>query len=156
MTNPRTFPIRYLDPRFSTGELSKPSYKSTGAAGMDLHAAVTEPVVVLAGEQMLIPTGFAIHLNDSGLAAIVASRSGLALKVRANVAQGGGGIIDSDYTGEISIILENRGASPVTINPNDRIAQLIVQPVIQIELEEVDAFETTTSRGDGGFGSTGV
>jgi dUTP pyrophosphatase len=103
---------------------------------------------------MLVKTGIAINMMDPGLVAIVASRSGLSLKYGIRVAQGVG-VIDADYHGEIGVILANDSEEPYVIQPGERIAQLMFQPVIQVALKYVDTFSTVTERGDGGFGSTG-
>jgi dUTP pyrophosphatase len=108
----------------------------------------------MTGERKLVPTGIAINIMDSGLVAIVASRSGLSLNHGIRVAQGIG-VIDSDYHGEIKVILTNDGDESYTVAPNDRIAQLMFQPVIQVKLDFVDAFSIETERGCAGFGSTG-
>jgi dUTP pyrophosphatase len=102
----------------------------------------------------LIKTGIALNMADPGLVAIVASRSGLSLKHQVRVAQGIG-VIDADYHGEIAVILANDGSEEYIVNPGDRIAQLLFQPVVQVALQFVDSFATPTARGEGGFGSTG-
>jgi dUTP pyrophosphatase len=121
---------------------------------MDLRACIPAPVVIAPGGRELVKTGLAINMMDPGLVAIVASRSGLSLKHHVHVAQGIG-VIDADYHGEIAVILANDGDAPYTVQPSDRIAQLMFQPVVQVALQLVDTFSTTTERGDGGFGSTG-
>src|SRR5690606_5445467 len=131
-----------------------PAYETPGSAAMDLRACIEEPVVIPPGERRLIPTGLAINMMDPGLVAIVASRSGLSLKHGVHVAQGIG-VIDSDYHGEISVILANDGGEPYEVSQGDRIAQLMFQPVVQVSLGFVEDFSTTTARGGGGFGSTG-
>lgn len=112
-------------------------------------------MVIEPGGRQLIKTGLAINMTDPGLVAIVASRSGLSLKHHVHVAQGIG-VIDSDFHGEICVILANDGAEAYTVQPGDRIAQLMFQPVVQVSFGFVEAFSTTTERGEGGFGSTGL
>ncbi len=138
-----------LDP-----QLALPTYATSGAAAMDLRACVAEPVSLAPGARLLVKTGIAINMMDPNLVAIVASRSGLSLKHGVRVAQGIG-VIDADYHGEIGVILANDGTEPYLINPGERIAQLMFQPVVQVQLEPVEAFSTQTERGTGGFGSTG-
>ncbi|RQR51110.1 dUTP diphosphatase [Burkholderia sp. WTPI3] len=131
-----------------------PSYATDGSAAMDLRACIEAPLTIKAGDKELIKTGLAINMMDPGLVAIVASRSGLSLKHHVHVAQGIG-VIDADYHGEIGVILANAGTEDYTVQPGDRIAQLMFQPVIQVGLSFVDQFSTETERGTGGFGSTG-
>jgi len=131
-----------------------PTYATDGAAAMDLRACLTEPVTLAPGERTLIKTGIAINMMDPNLVAIVASRSGLSLKHGVRVAQGIG-VIDADYHGEIGVILANDGVAPYLIQPGERIAQLMFQPVVQVDLSYVSEFSTQTERGVGGFGSTG-
>ncbi|MBL8533928.1 MAG: dUTP diphosphatase [Betaproteobacteria bacterium] len=142
--------VRILDPRVA-GQL--PQYATAGAAGMDLRACIQESVSLLPGETQLIPSGIALHLSDPGLAAIVLPRSGLGHKhgiVLGNLV----GLIDSDYQGQVFVSVWNRGKDAFLIQPMDRIAQLVVVPVVQVEFRLVDAFGAT-ERGAGGFGSTG-
>lgn len=122
---------------------------------MDLRACIETAVILQPGERTLIPTGMAINMMDPSLVAIVASRSGLSLKHGIRVAQGIG-VIDADYHGEVRVILTNDGEQPYHIEPGERIAQLMFQPVVQVELDYVDQFSTQTGRGEGGFGSTGT
>jgi len=132
---------------------SPPAYGTSGAAGLDLRACIDAPCVLNAGETVLIPSGIAIHLADPGLAAMILPRSGLGHKhgiVLGNLV----GLIDSDYQGEIKVSLWNRSDTAFEINPLDRIAQLVVFPVLQVSMNIVDAF-TESSRAEGGFGSTG-
>ena len=146
---PRT-DIRLLDPRLKD---TLPQYATPGSAGIDLRACIDAPRQIAPGETLLVPSGIAIHLGDPKLAAIVLPRSGLGHKhgiVLGNLV----GLIDSDYQGEIMISVWNRGAEAFTINPLERLAQLVVVPVVQIEFNIVDEF-TASSRGTGGFGSTG-
>lgn len=131
-----------------------PTYATDGAAAMDLRACLERAVTLPPGGRLLVGTGLAINMQDPGLVAIVASRSGLSLKHGVRVAQGIG-VIDADYHGEIRVILANDGSEPFQIEPGDRIAQLLFQPVVQVELSLTDTFSTETARGVGGFGSTG-
>ena len=132
-----------------------PSYGTDGSAAMDLRACIAVPVTIAPGGRQLIGTGLAVNMTDPGLVAIVASRSGLSLKHNVHVAQGIG-VIDSDFHGEIGVILANSGDQSFTVNPGDRIAQLMFQPVIQISLAFVESFSTETNRGTGGFVRTGI
>ena len=135
-------------------EIPLPAYATDGSAAMDLRACLNEPMTILPGGRELIQTGLSINVMDPGLVAIVASRSGLSLKHNISVAQGIG-IIDADYHGEICVILANDGINAFIVNPGDRIAQLMFQPVVQVSLSFVEKFSTETERGEGGFGSTG-
>jgi dUTP pyrophosphatase len=142
--------VKILDPRL---EGNLPHYASAGAAGLDLRACIDRPIELAPGATELIPSGIAIHLADPGLAAMVLPRSGLGHKhgiVLGNLV----GLIDSDYQGQIFVSLWNRGGSIFTLNPMERIAQLVVVPVLQVKLNLVDDF-AASARGDGGFGSTG-
>ncbi len=146
----RKLQVRILDPRIR-GQL--PHYGSPGAAGMDLRACVDAPLTLEAGDSQLVPAGIAIHIGDPGYAAVVLPRSGLGAKhgiVLGNLV----GLIDSDYQGQLLVSVWNRGQSAFTIQPLERIAQLVVVPVAQVELEVVEEFEASR-RGEGGFGSTG-
>jgi len=136
-------------------DLPLPSYQSVGAAGLDLAAAVPDdaPVTLAPGARALIPTGLAIHLAD-GLEAQVRPRSGLALKHGVTVLNSPG-TIDADYRGEIGVILINHGDAPFTIRRGERIAQMVVAPVVQAVIVEVETL-TESARGGGGFGSTGT
>ncbi len=130
-----------------------PAYATGGSAGLDLRACIDEPVTLRPGDSMLIPTGLAIHLGDPGLAAIIIPRSGLGHKhgiVLGNLV----GLIDSDYQGQVLVSCWNRGKEPFVVNPMERIAQLVVVPVVQVELNIVETFDESL-RGAGGFGSTG-
>ena len=131
-----------------------PAYKTTGSAGLDLVACIDTPIVIPAGENQLIGTGLAVNIQDPGLVAVVASRSGLCLNHQIRVGQGLG-IIDSDYHGEIGVILQNDGVNDYAVQPGERIAQLLFMPVVQIAFKLVSDFTSATGRGDGGFGSTG-
>ncbi len=142
--------VKILDPRLHD---SPPHYATPGAAGLDLRACVGETLVVEPGQTTLVPTGIAIHLADPGLAAMILPRSGLGHKhgiVLGNLV----GLIDSDYQGEIMVSVWNRGQQAFTLNPLDRIAQLVVVPVLQVAFNVVEAFDES-HRGAGGFGSTG-
>ena len=142
--------VKILDPRLRD---NPPHYATPGAAGLDLRACIEAPLRLHAGETTLVPTGIAIHLADPGLAAMILPRSGLGHKqgiVLGNLV----GLIDSDYQGEIFLSTWNRGRETFTLNPLDRLAQLVVVPVIQVAFNVVDSFEESR-RGEGGFGSTG-
>jgi len=146
----RRLEVRVLDPRIRD---QLPQYATPGAAGLDLRACLEAPLVLQPGDSQLVPSGIAIHLGDAGLAAIVLPRSGLGAKhgiVLGNLV----GLIDSDYQGQIFVSVWNRGRSAFTIEPLERIAQLLVVPVVQVEFEVVDEF-AASARGAGGFGSTG-
>ena len=144
--------VRVLDPRLgSTWPL--PAYATSGSAGLDLRALLEAPHDLKPGETLLIPTGLAIHVADPGLAAVILPRSGLGHKhgiVLGNLV----GLIDSDYQGQLMVSCWNRGSQAFTIQPGERIAQLVVVPVVQVDLEVVEAFQDS-SRGSGGFGHTG-
>ncbi len=142
--------IKLLDSRLRE---APPAYATAGSAGLDLRACLDAPVTLRPGETTLVPSGIAIHLGDSGLAAIVLPRSGLGHKhgiVLGNLV----GLIDSDYQGQVMVSVWNRGAEAFTIEPMERIAQLVVVPVVQAGFNIVDEF-TASDRGEGGFGSTG-
>ena len=144
--------VKILDPRLGR-ELPLPAYATAGSAGLDLRACIDAPLELKPGQAELIPTGLAIHVADPGLAAVVLPRSGLGHKhgiVLGNLV----GLIDSDYQGQLMVSAWNRGAQAFTIQPGDRIAQLVIVPVVQVELEVVEAF-TASDRGAGGFGSSG-
>ncbi|HET7765839.1 MAG TPA: dUTP diphosphatase [Burkholderiales bacterium] len=146
----KTLDVKVLDPRLRG---SLPQYATAGAAGLDLRACVDEPVTLAPGAAELVPSGIAIHLDDPGLAAIVLPRSGLGHKhgiVLGNLV----GLIDSDYQGQIMVSVWNRSGTAFTINPMERIAQLVVVPVVQVKLNVVEEF-AASARGAGGFGSTG-
>ena len=130
-----------------------PRYGTPGAAGLDLRACLDAPLELKPGDSQLVPAGIAIHIGDPGFAAIVVPRSGLGAKhgiVLGNLV----GLIDSDYQGQVFMSVWNRGQAAVTIQPMDRIAQLVVVPVQQVEFNVVEDFQSS-SRGAGGFGSTG-
>ena len=149
----RLIEARIVNPLLGS-KFEPPTYATDGSAAMDLRACLDAPVTIGPGERLLVPTGLAINMMDPQLVAIVASRSGLSLKHGIRVAQGIG-VIDADYHGEIRVILANDSADPFTIEPGERIAQLMFQPVVQVSLRLVDTFSTETERGTGGFGSTG-
>jgi dUTP pyrophosphatase len=142
--------VRILDEKIRA---QLPAYATGGSAGLDLRACIDNPVTLNPGDTTLIPTGLAIHLDDPGLAAVIIPRSGLGHKhgiVLGNLV----GLIDSDYQGQLMVSCWNRGREPFVVNPLERIAQLVVVPVVQVELNVVDSF-AASSRGAGGFGSTG-
>jgi len=144
--------LKILDPRVGT-EIPLPSYGTDGSAGMDLRAVLDAPLTLEPGQTELIKTGLAIYIEDPGLAATILPRSGLGHKhgiVLGNLV----GLIDSDYQGELMVSCWNRGQDSFTIEPGDRIAQLVLLPVVQASFDIVDAF-AHTERGAGGFGSTG-
>jgi len=131
-----------------------PAYATSGAAGLDLRACIEQPLMLRTGAAELVASGIAIHLADPGYCALVLPRSGLGH--RNGIVLGNGvGLIDSDYQGQIMVSLWNRGAQDFTIQPMDRIAQLIVVPVLQVEFNVVESFDTS-ARGAAGFGSTGA
>jgi dUTP pyrophosphatase len=130
-----------------------PAYATTGSAGLDLRACLDEPLTLEPGQTALVPTGLAIHVGDPGYAALILPRSGLGHKhgiVLGNLV----GLIDSDYQGQLMISTWNRGQTTFTLNPMERLAQLVIVPVVQAEFNIVDDFEES-ERGAGGFGSTG-
>ena len=142
--------VRLLDPRLHG---QPPAYATPGSAGLDLRACIDAPLVLGPGAAELVPTGMAIHVGDPGYAALILPRSGLGHKhgiVLGNLV----GLIDSDYQGQLMVSAWNRGASPYTIQPLERIAQLVIVPVASAELRIVDSF-APSERGSGGFGSTG-
>ena len=148
----RRLQIRVLDPRIGR-DYPLPQYATSGSAGVDLRACVDAPLELKPGDTQLIPSGIAIYLHDPGYAAIVLPRSGLGHKhgiVLGNLV----GLIDSDYQGQIFVSCWNRGQSTFTIQPGERIAQLVVVPVVQVEFDVVNEF-VATERGAGGFGSSG-
>lgn len=142
--------VKILDARLHD---TPPAYATTGSAGLDLRAAIEQPLVLAAGETALIPTGLAIHLADPRYAAMILPRSGLGHKhgiVLGNLV----GLIDSDYQGQLMVSVWNRGSAPYTIQVLERIAQLVIVPVMQAQFRMVDDF-AASERGEGGFGSTG-
>jgi dUTP pyrophosphatase len=148
----RTVKLRILDPRVGR-EFPLPQHATSGSAGMDLRACIDAPLILGPGAAELIATGISIYIADPALAAVLLPRSGLGHKngiVLGNLV----GLIDSDYQGSLMVSVWNRGAAPFTINPGDRIAQMVFVPVAQVRFEVVQDFSTTT-RGAGGFGSSG-
>lgn len=145
-----TIDLRILDPRMAT---LVPQYATPGSAGLDLRACLDEDLVITPGSTHLIPTGLSVHLADPGLAAMLLPRSGLGHKhgiVLGNLV----GLIDSDYQGPLMVSVWNRGSEPYTVKPFDRIAQMVVVPVVQASFNVVTEFQSS-DRGTGGFGSTG-
>lgn len=142
--------LKILDPRMHE---QLPDYATPGSAGLDLRACINEPLTLAPNETSMVPTGIAIHLDNTYYAAMILPRSGLGHKhgiVLGNLV----GLIDSDYQGQLMVSCWNRSESTFTINPMDRIAQLVIVPVMQAEFHLVDDFEAS-DRGEGGFGSTG-
>jgi dUTP pyrophosphatase len=149
----RKLQVRVLDARVGR-DFPLPQYATDGSAGVDLRACIDSALELKPGDTQLIPTGIAIHLEDPGYAAVVLPRSGLGHKhgvVLGNLV----GLIDSDYQGQLFVSTWNRGQNAYTIQPGERIAQLVVVPVLQVEFEIVDEF-TASRRGAGGFGSSGT
>ena len=148
----RALKVRILDERVGR-EFPLPAYATAGSAGLDLRACLDVPLLLAPGKAELLPTGIAIHLEDPGFAAVILPRSGLGHKhgiVLGNLV----GLIDSDYQGQLMVSCWNRGTEPFTVHPGDRIAQLVVVPVMQVELEVVADFESS-QRAAGGFGHSG-
>lgn len=146
----KSLDVRVLDERILS---HLPVYATEGSAGLDLRAAIPEPITLCPGDTALIPTGLAIHVADPGLAAVIIPRSGLGHKhgiVLGNLV----GLIDSDYQGQLMVSCWNRGKETFVVDPLERIAQLVIVPVVQVDLNIVDDF-VESSRGAGGFGSTG-
>jgi len=144
--------LKILDPRLGT-EFPMPEYATDGSAGMDLAACLDKTTTIAPGETLLIPSGFAMHMEETGLAAVILPRSGLGHKhgiVLGNLV----GLIDSDYQGQVFVSCWNRSDSDFTIEPGTRIAQLVFVPVVQVKWERVQEFETS-ERAAGGFGHTG-
>ena len=142
--------LKILDPRIAE---QLPAYATPGSAGLDLRACLDVPLTLAPGDASLIPTGLAVHIADPGLAAMILPRSGLGHKhgiVLGNLV----GLIDSDYQGPLMVSCWNRGATAFTIEPLERIAQLVIVPVVQAAFRRVASFDAS-SRGEGGFGSTG-
>jgi dUTP pyrophosphatase len=142
--------VKILDPRMRD---QLPQYATDGAAGLDLRACIDTPITLNPGETRLIPTGLAIHICDSGYAALILPRSGLGHKhgiVLGNLV----GLIDSDYQGQLMVSAWNRGQDAFELAPMERLAQLVIVPVVQATFKVVDEFDTS-ARGKGGFGSTG-
>ena len=146
----KSIAIKILDPRMHD---HLPAYGTPGSAGLDLRACLDAPVTLEAGQTILIPTGLAIHIGDPGYCAMILPRSGLGHKngiVLGNLV----GLIDSDYQGQLMVSTWNRGSQAFTLNPMERLAQLIIVPVLQVKFNIVDEFDAS-ERGSGGFGSTG-
>ena len=145
-----TIDVKVLDPRMAE---QLPTYATPGSAGLDLRACLPAPLVLQPGEAQLLPTGIAIHIGDPGLAAMILPRSGLGHKhgiVLGNLV----GLIDSDYQGPLMVSVWNRGQQVFTVQPMERIAQMVIVPVVQATFRRVDEFDAS-HRGEGGFGSTG-
>jgi dUTP pyrophosphatase len=145
-----TIDLKVLDPRMAE---QIPSYATPGSAGLDLRACLDAPLLLAPGQTQLIPTGLSIHIGDPGLAAMILPRSGLGHKhgiVLGNLV----GLIDSDYQGPLMVSCWNRGLTEFTVQPMERIAQLVIVPVVQAVFRRVDEFGAS-QRGEGGFGSTG-
>lgn len=143
--------VKILDPRLRE---NLPQYATEGSAGLDLRACIEMPLILRPGDAQLIPSGIAIHLEDAGYAALILPRSGLGHRhgiVLGNLV----GLIDSDYQGQVMVSCWNRGQAAFTIAPGERIAQLVVVPVVQVGFEIVEQF-TASRRGAGGFGSSGT
>jgi len=148
----KTVQLKLLDARLGR-EIPLPDYATSGSAGMDLRACVDEPLVIQAGESRLVPTGFAMHIEDPSLAAVLLPRSGLGHKhgiVLGNLV----GLIDSDYQGQVYVSCWNRSDQPFEIEVGARLAQMVIVPVVQVEWEIVNEFQESL-RGGGGFGHTG-
>jgi deoxyuridine 5'-triphosphate nucleotidohydrolase len=148
----RKIQLKILDPRLGS-EFPLPHYATAGAAGMDMRACVDAPLEIAPGETHLIPTGIAIHIEEQGLAAMLLPRSGLGHKhgiVLGNLV----GLIDSDYQGQVFVSCWNRGSAGFTVEPGERIAQMVIVPVVHADFEIVDDF-VVSDRGEGGFGHTG-
>ena len=152
-TTTHAMEVKLLDPRFGD-EWPLPAYATVASAGMDLRAAVDAPLTLGAGETALVPSGIAIHLGDPQLCAVILPRSGLGHR-HGIVLGNGTGLIDADYQGPLLISVWNRSQETFTIQPGDRIAQLVVLPVTRVSLQVVDTF-ADSARGEGGFGHTGV
>lgn len=151
--NSHKIETKIMNPLIGTS-IPLPTYATAGAAAMDLRACLDEPRTIAPGETAFIPSGIAISIHDPGLVALLVPRSGLGIKhgiVLANTV----GVIDSDYQGEIGIGIYNRGTAPYTIEPGERICQVLFMPVTQVTLEVVQEFSQESTRGEGGFGHTG-
>ena len=145
-----TIDVKVLDPRMAD---QLPAYATPGSAGLDLRACLDQPLVLEPGQTALIPTGLAVHLGDPGLAAVLLPRSGLGHKhgiVLCNLV----GLIDSDYQGPLMVSCWNRSDTAFTVQPLERIAQMVIVPVVQARFRQVESFDGS-ARGEGGFGSTG-
>lgn len=151
MTHDLVIDLRVLDARMAE---HLPAYATPGSAGLDLRASLEGPLVVEPGQAELIPTGLSIHIANPGYAAMLLPRSGLGHKhgiVLGNLV----GLIDSDYQGPLMVSCWNRGRASFTVQPMERIAQMVIVPVVQAAFRRVDVFEDHSARGSGGFGSTG-
>lgn len=153
MATPHDLQVRLLDARFG-GDWPLPDYATAGSAGMDLRAALDAPLVLAPGDAALVPSGLAIHVADPGLCAVVLPRSGLGHR-HGIVLGNGTGLIDADYQGPLLVSAWNRGSAAYTIEPGDRIAQLVLLPIVRARLQVVDTFDDS-ARGAGGFGHTGL
>ena len=145
--------VKLLDPRLGS-EWPLPAHATDGSAGLDLRAALDAPLALAPGDAALVPSGMAIHIGDPGLCAVILPRSGLGHR-HGIVLGNGTGLIDADYQGPLLISVWNRGHEAFTIQPGDRIAQVMVLPVVRVSLQVVDTF-ADSARGTGGFGHTGV
>lgn len=150
---PQAVEVKLLDPRFGD-EWPLPAYATAASAGMDLRAAIETPLTLQPGDTALVPSGLAIHLANPQLCAVVLPRSGLGHR-HGIVLGNGTGLIDADYQGPLLISVWNRGQEAFTVQPGDRIAQLVVVPIVRVQFQVVDSFEDS-ARGAGGFGHTGV
>jgi dUTP pyrophosphatase len=148
-----TLQLRVLDARFGA-DWPLPEYATAASAGLDLRAALEAPLTLAPGDAALVPSGLAIHIGDPGLCAVILPRSGLGHK-HGIVLGNGTGLIDADYQGPLLISVWNRGREPFAIAPGDRIAQLVILPIVRAAFEVVDTF-ADSARGAGGFGHTGV
>lgn len=145
--------VKLLDPRFGA-DWPLPAYATAASAGLDLRAALGQPLLLAPGDTALVPSGIAIHLSDPALCAVILPRSGLGHK-HGIVLGNGTGVIDADYQGPLLISVWNRSREPYTMQPGDRIAQLVVLPIVRAQLQVVEEF-ADSARGAGGFGHTGV
>jgi len=152
-TTPHPLQVRILDPRFER-DWPLPAYATAASAGLDLRAALDAPLTLAPGTAELIPSGLAIHIGDPGLCAVILPRSGLGHK-HGIVLGNGTGLIDADYQGPLMVSVFNRSQVNFSIEPGDRIAQLVLLPIVQAKLEVVESF-TQSARGSGGFGHTGL
>ena len=150
---PHDLQVKVLDARFGA-QWPLPAYATEASAGLDLRAALDAPLALAPGDAQLVPSGLAIHVADPGLCAVILPRSGLGHK-HGIVLGNGTGLIDADYQGPLLISVWNRGREPFTIEPGDRVAQLVVMPIARVTLQVVDTF-IDSARGTGGFGHTGV
>ncbi|GAA5066581.1 dUTP diphosphatase [Lysobacter panacisoli] len=148
-----TLELKILDPRFG-GEWPLPTYATQASAGLDLRAALDDALTLQPGDTALVPSGLSIHLGDPTMCAVILPRSGLGHK-HGIVLGNGTGLIDADYQGPLLISVWNRGREAFTMQPGDRIAQLVILPIVRATLQVVEEFETS-ARGAGGFGHTGV